>query len=64
MPDELTTFVNMVRKMREVQRVYFRTRDYNAMLESKKYESLVDKYIKDFDEQQAPDLFQGEELPF
>lgn len=64
MEEELTTFVNMVRKMRKAQKVYFKTRDYNAMLDCKQYEGLVDKWIKNFDDRKVPDLFQGEELPF
>ena len=39
--DDLLTFVNMVRTMREKQKQYFKTRDQNAMIESKNAESLV-----------------------
>lgn len=64
--DDLTTFLNLVRNMRNKQKEYFRTRDYNVMLESKQAEGLVDKYIKQFDEKQkcGKGLFDGEELPF
>lgn len=50
--------------MRKAQKVYFKTRDYNAMLDCKQYEGIVDKWIKNFDDRKVPDLFQGEELPF
>lgn len=64
MPDELTTLVNLVRSMRNYQKLYFRTRDHNTMLDSKHAEGLVDRWIEDFDKRQkCPELFQ-EELPF
>lgn len=67
MEEELTTFVNMVRKMRKAQKVYFKTRDYNAMVESKFFEGKVDKFIKDHDEKKAynnqSSLFE-DKLPF
>ena len=50
--DDLLTFVNMVRTMREKQKQYFKTRDQNAMIESKNAESLVDSFIRNFDEKQ------------
>lgn len=49
---DLLTFVNMVRTMREKQKQYFKTRDQNAMIESKNAESLVDRFIRNFDETQ------------
>lgn len=59
MGDELTTLVNLVRRMREAQKLYFRTRDHNAMLDSRRYEGLVDKFINEFDKKQkCPELFQ------
>lgn len=64
--DELTTFVALVRSMRDIQKQYFKTHDYNTMIDSKKYEGMVDKWIAEFDKKQAcPELFdQGEDLPF
>ena len=65
MEDELVTFVALVRSMRESQKSYFKTRDYNAMLDSKRFESMVDKWISEFDKRKScPELFQSEELPF
>ena len=67
MDDDLLTFVNMVRGMRKTQKDYFRTHDYNTLLESKKLESLVDKFIKRFDEsfqKERDSKVLGPELPF
>lgn len=61
---EMETFIAYVRTMRKAQKIYFRTHDYNAMLDCKQYEGIVDKWIKNFDDRKVPDLFQGEELPF
>lgn len=64
--DDMTTFVNLVRTMRNAQKKYFRTKDWNALMESKSAESLVDKEIQKFDERQkcGADLFSQDELPF
>ena len=67
MDDELLTFVNMVRGMRKTQKDYFRTHDYNTLLESKKLEGLVDRFIKTFDERiqrERDGRALGPELPF
>ena len=65
MDEDLTTLVNLVRSMRNAQKDYYKKRDQNALLESKKYESLVDKFIKRFDEKNKPDEIElGPELPF
>ena len=66
MQDDLTTFVNIVRTMREEQKTYFRTKDWNALMESKESERLVDKFIRNFDERNklGSDLFDEETLPF
>ena len=62
---DLTTFVNLVRSMRNAQKDYFKQRDQNALLESKRYEGLVDKFIKRFDEKNKPsEIEQGPMLPF
>ena len=64
--DDLTTVVNLVRNMRSKQKEYFRTRDYNVLMESKAAEGLVDKYIKNFDEKEkcGQELFDEPALPF
>ena len=63
MPDELTTFVALVRSMRDCQKQYFKTHDYNTMIDSKKYEGMVDKWIEKFDRKKVePPLFP--DLPF
>ena len=68
MPQEfdITTFVALVRTMRDTQKKYYKTRDYNLLLESKRIEGDVDRMIKQFDESQAykADLFKQEDLPF
>ena len=66
MDDELTTFVNLVRNMRNAQKEYFRTKDWNALMDSKTTEGLVDRFIKGFDERQTcgAELFDEQELPF
>ena len=67
MDDDLLTFVNLVRAMRKTQREYFKTRDYNTMMESRKQESLVDRFIKNFDERiqrEKDSTALGPELPF
>lgn len=63
--DDLT-FINLVRAMRNAQKEYFKKRDHNALLESRKLEAEVDKHIKAFDvkysrEQERDD---SPELPF
>ena len=68
MPQEfdITTFVALVRTMRDTQKKYYKTRDYNLLLESKRIETDVDRMIKMFDESQVykADLFKQEDLPF
>ena len=43
--DDLLTFVNMVRTMREKQKQYFKTRDQNAM---KARSKKIDKVLREF----------------
>jgi len=64
--DDLTTLVNLVRNMRSKQKEYFRTRDYNVLMESKAAEGFVDKYIKNFDEKEkcGRELFDQPAPPF
>lgn len=47
------TFVNLVRTMRESQTRYFKTKDWNALNDSKSQERMVDKAIEQYDEEQA-----------
>ena len=63
--DELVTFVALVRSMRDSQKRYFKTRDHNAMIDSKRNEGIVDKWISEFDKRKVcPELDLGEGLPF
>ena len=67
MDDDLLTFVNLVRSMRNCQKQYFKTKGQNAFFESKRQESLVDQFIKRFDEMQQRERDSevlGPELPF
>ena len=50
---DVHTFVNLVRTMRESQTRYFKTKDWNALNDSKAQEKLVDKAIKEYDEESA-----------
>ena len=45
--DELSNFVLLVDKMRNKQKEYFKTRDYQALRESKELEKSVDEKIKE-----------------
>lgn len=57
MTDEMIEkFVYLVRKMRECQRRYFRSRSHMAMMESKQFEAEVDKIIIIIDHQPQPEL--------
>lgn len=47
------TFVNLVRSMRAKQKEYFKTRDWNVLHDSMRFEGLVDKAIESYDEEQA-----------
>jgi len=67
MDDDLLTFVNIVRSMRNLQKAYFKTKDYNTLQDSKRQEALVDKFIKRFDEsfqRERDSEVMGPELPF
>ena len=50
---DVHTFVNLVRSMRESQSKYFKTKDWNALNDSKAQERMVDKAIKEYDEEYA-----------
>ena len=67
MEKEIETFIAYVRSMRKAQVCYFKTHDYNALVESKFFEGKVDKFIKDHDEKKAynnqSSLFE-DKLPF
>lgn len=43
--DSTNDFFEAVRKMRTAQRVYFKTRGYDALAEAKKWEKQVDKML-------------------
>lgn len=45
--DNFSEFFEAVRKMRAAQRVYFKTRGYDALAEAKKWEKQVDKMIEE-----------------
>ena len=65
MDDDLTTLVNLVRSMRNAQKEYFKRRSQEALIDSRKYEGLVDTFIKRFDGKNKPDdVDLGPELPF
>lgn len=48
--DELSSFVLLVDRMRNKQKEYFKTRDYQALRESKELEKSVDEKIKEIKE--------------
>lgn len=56
--DELSNFVLLVDKMRNKQKEYFKTRDYQVLRESKELEKSVDEKIKEIKEGQQI-LFRG-----
>ena len=65
--DDLLTFVNIVRSMRNLQKAYSKTHDYNTLLDCRKQESLADRFIKRFDERfqrERDGEVLGPELPF
>ena len=43
-------FYELVKQMRETQKLYFKTRDANVLNESRRLEKEVDKAIKEHDE--------------
>jgi hypothetical protein len=53
-PEQVTDFVDAVKRMREWQKTYFRTRHPGAMQEAKKWEAKVDRMIEEDDN---PGLF-------
>ena len=53
-PEQVTDFVDAVKRMREWQKTYFRTRHPGAMQEAKKWEGKVDRMIED---DENPGLF-------
>ena len=63
---DLHTFVNLVRTMRNSQKEYFKTRDWNVLHDSKENEKLVDKAIEKYDEEFAKEkgTTSQAELPF
>ena len=47
----LRGFFEVVSEMRTTQKEYFRNRDKNILIKSKQLESLVDKFISNFNSQ-------------
>ena len=45
-------FYTLVRSMREAQRLYFKTRSRDVLIESKRLEAAADKEIKRYFEQE------------
>jgi len=54
-PEQITEFINAVKEMRQNQKLYFKSRDYSYLSESKKLERQVDLMLVKFGE--APTLF-------
>ncbi len=50
---EMETFIAYVRTMRKAQKIYFKTHDYNALVESRTFEAKVDNMIQKHDEKKA-----------
>jgi len=42
----MTEFIELVQKMRDAQRLYFKTREQPHLLESKRIEGEVDRWLK------------------
>lgn len=51
---ELDSFIDAVKEMRRLQKLYFDTRDYNVLTNSKKAERIVDRLL---DSMEQPKLF-------
>lgn len=49
-------FVELVAKMRQAQKEYFKTRTANWLLESKRYEKEVDRKIEEFEIEHEAEL--------
>lgn len=41
-------FIKLVEQMRIAQKMYFRTRNQHFLIDSKKYETQVDEYIRNY----------------
>ena len=48
--DEFRIFVENVREMRRMQKLYFRTRDYMVLRKSKYLEDVVDRSIEKWEQ--------------
>lgn len=55
--DELTALARLVRRMRQLQQHYFRTRDREDLAASKRAEAEVDEAVRDVLEFRTPSLF-------
>ena len=54
---KVVDFYELVASMRKVQKEYFRTKDANALNESKRLEKEVDKALKEHEEDKLGRLF-------
>jgi len=45
--NQKNNFMEMVAKMRENQKEYFKKRDHFSLIEAKKYEAIVDKLLRE-----------------
>lgn len=52
--DEHQEFLGMVAEMRRLQKLYFKTKEKTALIESKQMEARVDKWIKQVTENDRP----------
>lgn len=55
--DELADFARKVKRMRQLQQHYFRTRDRDDLAASKRAEAEVDAAVRDVLEFRTPSLF-------
>lgn len=50
-------FIEKVRKMREAQKVYFKSRCSWDLADAKHYEKIVDEYLRKFNDNNETELF-------
>lgn len=60
---EIEKFIDTVKRMREAQKEYFKTRDRKVLIHSKCLEGAVDKMILDYEATKKPALKQAELFP-
>lgn len=56
--DEFRLFVENVREMRRMQKLYFKTRDYMVLRKSKNLEDVVDRSIEKWEQSDNKELKQ------